>query len=122
MQAIINSQKNPIHTIPKNVQTPITFSWILTLLFLGVTIIYFFLSQPELPLFYTVADKQDQLAPKAFLFLFPAISFAINIIHFIIVKTLQKFSAVLLRLFVETTIILQILLGSALVRIIWITI
>lgn len=122
MQTIINTHKDPLKIIPKSIQTPITVSWILFLLFLLITIIYFFISQPELPLFYTLATKQDQLVPKAFLFLLPAISFTINIIHFFIVKSLQKFSSVLLKLFVGTTITLQILIGFALFRIILITI
>ena len=122
MPTIINIQKDSAKLIPKSVQTPISVSWILSLLFLLVTIIYYFLSQPELPLFYSVATKQEQLAPKILLFLFPTLSFAINIVHFFILKTLQKFSAVLLRLFVGTTVTLQVLLGFALVRIILITI
>lgn len=122
MQTIINTHKEKIKVIPKSVRTPITTSWILFLVFLVISIIYFFLSQPEIPFFYTLANKQDQLAPKAFLFLFPAISLIINIVHFFILKSLQKFSAILLKLFAGTTIALQVLLGFALIRIIIITI
>lgn len=122
MQTVISTQKEPVKVIPKSVQTPITASWIMFLLFLLISIIYFFLSQPELPIFYSVATKQDQLAPKMFLFLLPGISLMINIIHFFILKSLQKFSVVLLKLFVGTTITLQVLIGFALIRIILITV
>jgi len=122
MQTIINTQKTPVKIIPKSVQTPISITWILFLLFLVSTIIYFFLSQPELPMFYSVATRQDQLVPKAFLFLLPGISLIINVVHFFIIKSLQKFSVVLLQLFVWTTIIFQVLIGFALFRIILITI
>jgi len=122
MQTIISTQKEPVKIIPKSVQTPITISWILFLLFLVTSIIYFFLSQPEIPLFYTLANMEDQLVSKVLIFLFPAISFIINVIHFLIVKSLQKYSAVLLKLFVGTTITLQVLIGFALFRIIFITI
>ncbi len=122
MQTVINTQKETLVIIPKNVQAPITASWILFFLFLVVTIIYYFLAQPELPIFYTVATRQDQLAPKLFLFIFPAVSLSMNIIHFFILRALQKYSAILLKLFVGTTIGLQILLGFALLRILLITI
>ncbi len=122
MQTVISSQKEPEKIIPQNVKTPFTTTWILFLFFLVTTIIYYFLSQPELPLFYSLATKQDQLAPKVFLFLFPAISLIINILHFFIVKFLQQFSSILLKLFIGTTIALQVLVGFALIRIIVITI
>lgn len=121
MQTISNSLKEHDTVIPKSVQAPITASWILFFLFLVTTSIYYFLAQPELPLFYTVATKQDQLAPKLFLFIFPAVSLLMNSLHFFILRILQKYSAILLKLFVGTTIGLQILLGFALFRIILIT-
>jgi hypothetical protein len=121
MQTIINTQQERIKMIPKEVKTPITTSWIIFLLLLTISIIFYFLFQPEIPLFYTLANKENQLVPKVFVFLFPAISFTINILHFFILRSLQKFSTVLLRLFAGTTIALQILLGFALIRIIIIT-
>ncbi|GIK84000.1 MAG: hypothetical protein BroJett025_06220 [Patescibacteria group bacterium] len=121
MQTTNNTQKEQTTAIPKSVRTPITVSWVLFLVFLLVSIIYYFLAQDELPLFYTVATKQDQLAPKLFLFIFPLVSLLMNIVHFFIFKSLHKFSAILLRLFIGTTIALQILLGFALFRIIFIT-
>ncbi len=121
MQTIISTQKEQNTIIPKEIQTPITVSWILFFLSLVTTIIFYFLAQPELPLFYTVATKQDQLAPKLLLFIFPTVSLFINVLHFFIFRILQKYSAILLKLFVGTTIGLQILLGFALFRIILIT-
>lgn len=107
--------------LSKQVKTPITLSWITSVLILGTSIIYFFLAQPELPLFYSVATKQDQLSNKVFLFLFPIVSIVINLLHFFIARVLKRYSVVLLKLFVGTTLGLQLLLGFALVRIILIT-
>lgn len=121
MQTINSTEKEISTIIPQTIQGPIKTSWILFLLFLVTTIIYYFLAQPELPLFYTVATKQNQLAPRIFLFLFPAISFFMNILHFFIFKILQRYSTILIKLFVGITIGLQILLGFALFRIILIT-
>lgn len=122
MQTIISTQKEPVKILPAKVQAPVTASWILFFLLLIISIIYFFLSQPELPLLYSVATKQDQLVPKIFLFIFPIISLLINILHFFIAKSLKNFSMILLELFVGTTIGLQLLLAFALIRIIIITI
>ena len=118
MQTVINTPKRSAHLIPQSVKTPITFSWIIFFVYLVITIIFYFISQPEVPIFYSVATKSEQLAPKLFLFVFPLISLFITVIHFFIARLLQKFSEVLLKLFVGTTVGLQILLGFALFRII----
>ena len=122
MQTVINTQRENIRSIPKSVQEPIKITWILFLLFLSTTSIYYFLAQPELPIFYSLASKQDQLAPKMFLFVFPLISFFMNVFHLFIVRVLKKYSVILIKLFVGTTLGLQVLLGFALFRIILITI
>jgi hypothetical protein len=121
MATIINTQQEKIKVLPLTLRTPTNISWLLFLFFLVTSIIFYFIFQPEIPLFYTLANKQAQLVPKIYVFLFPTISFVINITHFFILKSLQKFSTVLLRLFAGTTIALQILLGLALIRIILIT-
>lgn len=110
-----------MQTLTNSKKTALTFSWILSILFVVVTVIYYFLAQNELPLFYTLATKQDQLAPKIWLFIVPGVSLLINFIHFFIVRALQKHSELLLKLFVGTTIGLQVLIGFALFRIILIT-
>ena len=122
MQTIINTDKNPITKIPKSVQTPLTASWVIFLLLLAISIIYYFLAQPEIPLLYTVATKNDQLVDKIVIFIFPVISLVMNIVHYIIVRLLKRFSVILLKLFVGTTLGLQVLLVFAFLRIILITI
>lgn len=122
MANLNTSIQSSVYKIPKSVKQPINISWILFLVMLLTSSIYFFLSQPVIPLNYTVARLEDQLVHKAFLFLFPGISILINVFHSIILKLLKKYSAVLLKLFAGTTLGLQILLTLALFRIIFITI
>lgn len=122
MQTIINTDKNPITKIPKSVQTPVTISWVIFVVLLGLSIIYYFIAQPQLPLLYTVASKSDQLVDKIFIFIFPALSFVMNIVHYVIARLLKKFSIILLKLFVGTTLGLQVILLFAFLRIILITI
>ena len=122
MQTIINTDKVPLKNIPKSVQGPMRFSWIIFLVILAASIIYYFISQPELPILYSVANKEDQLMEKIYLFVFPISSFVINFIHLIILNMLKKYSSILLKLFVGTTLALQLLLAFAFLRIIIITI
>ena len=106
---------------PKNIATLVTISWIFFLMSTVVTVIYYFMAQPELPLFYTLANKQDQLTAKIFLFLFPIISLTINAIHSLVLKKMHKYSILLLTLFAGTTLVLQALISYSLLRIISVT-
>lgn len=76
--------------------------------------------QPEIPLFYTLAEEEQQLAPKIWVLIFPILSVAINLAHSFILGINTKKDEVLLSLFVKITIILQVVLLLALLRIIYI--
>ena len=121
MQSLTNQQKEPQEQTPKNIATLVTISWIFFLMITVVTVIYYFMAQPELPLFYTLANKQDQLTAKIFLFLFPIISLTINAIHSLVLKKMHKYSILLLTLFAGTTLVLQALISYSLLRIISVT-
>lgn len=122
-QIIINNfEKHTGIQFPQSIKRPLFISWVLLLLMIIVTGIYFFIAQPELPIFYSLATKQDQLASKAFLFLFPLISFITNLIHLTLIKVLKNYSLVMLQLFVGVTVGLQVMLLFALLRIVLITI
>jgi len=122
MQTIINTDKNPITKIPKSVQTPVTISWVIFVILIGLSILYYLIAQPQLPMLYTVASKNDQLLDKIFIFIIPALSLVMNIIHYIIARLLKKYSVILLKLFVGTALGLQVILMFAFLRIILITI
>lgn len=108
--------------IPKINQRLVYFSLSLAMFSLLISIIYFFIAQPELPIFYTLANKSDQLVPKYFIFIFPLISLLITIIHTPIASILYRKSIVILKIFMGTTLLFQVLLALALLRIIIITI
>lgn len=85
--------------------------------FLGVLIFYFNL-QPQVPLFYSLARKSQYLAAKGWLFLFPALSLLITLVHFSILKMIHTADPLLIKLFTWITVGMQVLLGIALLRII----
>ncbi len=115
------NKSKKFNLIPTSARTPLFISWTTTIILILLSLIYYFISQPELPIFYTLARKSEQLSKKEFLFLFPLISLLLNIIHMPIISRLKKDSDLMLRLFTLTTTTLQIIFLIALVRIIIIT-
>lgn len=122
MASIRNTLQDSVSGVPQSVKTPLNISWVLFLLLLLISTIYFFLSQPQIPLNYTVARQEDQLVHKSFLFMFPAVSLTINIVHSLLIRVLKQYSNVLIKLFAGTTLGLQVLLAIAFIRIVLITI
>ena len=103
--------------IPKYLKTPSLLSFLVTTIMLLGTLIFFFRIQPQVPLFYSLARASQHLASKYWLFLFPLLSFVINLIHLIIVKIIKHAEQLLIKLFVWTTFGIQLILGLALLRI-----
>ena len=111
--ALTNQQEDQEHSL--------RYAWIISAITTLTAGLYYVIAQPEIPLFYSLATKQDQLTNKIFLFLFPVVAVAINTAHFFILKTLKEYSTIILRLFIGTTLGLQTLLLLACIRIIWVT-
>lgn len=122
MNTQVQTKKTPTFSLPSSIKQPIYISWGVSFLILLLSIIYYFLAQPELPIFYSLARKIDHLAPKEYIFLFALISFTFNFIHLFFINYLKNYSKLLLKLFVGTTFALQIVLIMALLRIVLITI
>lgn len=67
--------------------------------------------QPEIPLFYSLNDVNQQLVDKKFIFLLPIIGLLIVITHWLIIKIGSKNTkTVLWRLLAVVTLVLQILI------------
>lgn len=82
---------------------------------------YVIFAQPELPIFYTMADSEKILQPKIWLILLPGLSMAISLITMIAVHFLNKLESSLLRLYAWASLASQIVLLMSAVRIILIT-
>ena len=98
--SVTKSKKSSL--VPKSIEKQIYLSWVVALLIVLISVIYYFISQPQLPIFYSLATKSDQLATKEFIFLFPIISVLMNLSHLFVIKVLKNYSALMLKLFVIT--------------------
>lgn len=107
--------------VPLHIKTQFFVSNLITgILFLVVASLYFKL-QPQVPLFYSLGNKYDQLVPKIWLALYPALSLTIGLVHFLIISLINiKLDKVVTTLFAWATIIIQVLLALSLFRILFI--
>lgn len=80
----------------------------------------FFSAQPQVPMFYSLAQANQQLASKVWLFLFGGISISITVVHLSLILSFRQLDLFLLRLFIWTTVLIQTLLLMALLRIIFV--
>lgn len=106
---------------PPNVKKPLNLSFIITLIIIVSSGAYYIISQPELPLFYTLALSSQVLAPKEWLFLLPSLSFFFSLLHVLIVHWFNELEPILLVTFVRVGLLLQLLLLVEVCRIIYIT-
>jgi hypothetical protein len=106
---------------PNVVKKPLFACWVLTLLMIFVSGGYFFIAQPELPVFYTMARPAQSLVPSVWLFVFPTISILMSFIHIGIAHWMRSMDNLLLIIFTRTGLALQLVLFIALLRLIWVT-
>jgi len=86
---------------------------------LATTIAYFQLP-PKIPLFYSLAEPADFLTDKHWLFILPAFSTLITIVHLFILPSLREYQKVMNQLFGWLTVVIQLLCVVATLRIIMI--
>jgi hypothetical protein len=86
-----------------------------------ISTLYYFFSQPIIPLFYSLARPDQALTSKEWIFLFPAIALLITLLHSILLSLFKDLEKLVLRLFAWTTLVLLSFLLLALIRIIIIT-
>ncbi len=106
---------------PSVVKRPLFLSFIITLVIILTSGIYYIFAQPVIPLFYTLARPAQSLASKEWLFLFPSISFSMSVLHVLIMHWFRNMEPLLLVLFARTGLLLQVVLLGAVLRIIYIT-
>ena len=78
--------------------------------------------QPTIPLLYSVSNPQQQLVPKLWILVFPALAMLFLSWHFFLVKSLKDWTEIIVKLIAWSSVVLQILLAATLVRlllIIW---
>lgn len=112
--------QNNFFLLPKYVKTPFLIVYLLTLTSALATLVFYFRAQPQIPIFYSLPEPAQHLAPKEWLFLFPSLALASTLVHVTIVKAIANTDRVLVMLFSWSTVVVQIILVLALFRIIYI--
>ncbi len=77
---------------------------------------------PMIPLFYTLTQVDEQLVNRNWIFILPAISVTILMIHFGVIYFARRYDQTLLKFFSYMTIFVQALLLAVLLRVILIII
>lgn len=106
--------------VPPLVKTPFLITSLISASLALLILTLYFRLPPKVPLFYSYARPEQYLADKEWMFLFPALSFAITIGHTILVRIIWKLDTFLLQLFAWVTVVIQVLLAVAAVRIVMI--
>ncbi len=105
---------------PQELKTPLLLCLLIVALSGLITVTTYSRTQPEIPLFYSLAQPEQQLVNKQWLFLFPIVSAAILVIHRISIQFLRKHDEKLTKIFTWMTLFLLAVLNFALVRILYV--
>ncbi len=105
--------------VPNHLRTPFLLSVLAAAINGFLVSIMYMPLQPEIPIFYSLAQSSDHLAPKVMFFLLPILSFGVLAFHFFLLKFLDEIAMVMQRFFAWSTCIIEVLLLLASVRIIW---
>ncbi len=118
MVLITNSFPHHSFRVPRSVRFHFISSLVMSCFLTFITIVAYFHVQPKVPLFYSLAEPSDYLVDKIWLFLVPAISFGITILHLLLLPILHSYHKVMNQLVGLITMILQGLCIVAILRII----
>lgn len=103
--------------LPKSLRPIGLFAIILSILSVLISVAFYPGMQKEIPIFYSMTSDQ-QLAAKEFIFIIPLISIFINVLHFLIAKIEKEIDFNILKMFLQITLVLQLLVFAILLRII----
>lgn len=103
---------------PNFYATTVKIAFFLSLGMSIATIVLMAFIQPEIPLFYTLSQPERQLAPKVWLFLFPAISWLVTFFHFTLIKTLKDLEHNIQKIFCWTTVSIIVITVLLFIRVV----
>lgn len=103
--------------LPKSLRAMSALAILLNIVGIGIALIFYSGLQKQIPLFYSLPNDQ-QLVNKQFLFILPAVASLINALHLLIAYLQKNIEESILKMFVQITLLLQILALAILLRII----
>ncbi|MFA6814232.1 MAG: hypothetical protein GX943_00800 [Candidatus Pacebacteria bacterium] len=101
--------------LPKHFRQVALYALIANLVTLALSLLFFPSLQKKIPLFYSLPDTQQLVGKEAILIL-PGLASLINIIHFFIIKKFKSAHLTILQVFLISTLVLEILILSILLR------
>lgn len=109
--------------LPSLLKSVLWTNLLISLLLLLIAVIFYFKSQPQIPIFYTLPRENQFLAAKEYVFIFPGLSLIMTFLHFLLLQFIKDIiEPLLLKIFGWSTICIQLILALALTRIILIII
>lgn len=103
--------------LPKSLRFLALLALIFNLINLLLTLGFWSSLQKVVPLFYSLSSDQ-QLANKLYIFILPGLATLINALHFLIAYLEKENNLSILKMFLQVTLLLQVLLLAILLRII----
>ena len=85
---------------------------------IGIAVFSYFRLQPEIPIFYSLAEPAEQLARKEAIFILPLFGTAIFVLHMLSLGIIKSYDSFLRRLFALVTLVLELLILVVNLRII----
>lgn len=119
-ELLTDQQSNPEFESPLFFRLPLACSVFLNLVIVIVCIFFYFRLQPQIPIFYSLAEVDQHLADKKFIFIFPGISIFFNLMNFFLIKVAFFLDRLILKLFAWVTFFWQLILTVIVIRLIWI--
>jgi hypothetical protein len=93
-------------------------SVIISLVITILSAISFPFLQPVIPLFYSVSQPSQQLAPKIWIFLFPIFAWLITLSHFFLLRNMKDIEGSVERIFSWTTLGIVVIGGLMFIRVV----
>lgn len=102
--------------LPKQIKRHMLVGLLLTAVISFCSIYLYSTSQPELPLFYSLALAEDQVVQNEWIFVLPVIAIILFLGHLILLNVLSKLDEEMMKLFTWITIFLLSLIVFIFVR------
>lgn len=102
--------------LPKQIKRHMLVGLLLTAVISFCSIYLYSTSQPELPLFYSLALAEDQVVKNEWIFVLPVIAIILFLGHLILLNVLSKLDEEMMKLFTWITIFLLSLIVFIFVR------
>lgn len=107
--------------LPSSARAPLGLGFLVWLGMLTLTVGFSIVAQPEIPLFYTLARPDQQIVDVKWLYILPATSLLFNFLNYGFIVLAKEIDQLLISLFAWSALCLQVIIGLAVARIVFIT-